>query len=116
MEPAGQRHDPVMRSAIAEEVRALMGRRRVTQEKLAAAIGMSQPSLSKRLFGVVPWTIDDLEAIADYFGVKITDLLPIIRWNMQGAGPDPFLTSLPMPSGQLEIPYPATDRVLVPVP
>ncbi|MDD7687550.1 MAG: helix-turn-helix transcriptional regulator [Actinomycetaceae bacterium] len=40
----------------------------VTQPRLAAALGIRQSMLSKRLHGVTRWTIDDLEAL-DALGV-----------------------------------------------
>lgn len=64
-----------LKDAIAGEVLALMGRHRVSQQKLGRIIGMSQPTLSKRLGGIVPWSIDELEAVAAHFDVSIGSLL-----------------------------------------
>lgn len=67
------------REHVAAEVRALMGRgrghRRVSQAKLAADLHMAQASLSRRLTGEVPFDIDELAAIARYFGVPLASLL-----------------------------------------
>ena len=62
------------REAVAEEVRALMGRRRVSGTRLAKALGMSQSALSRRLNGEHPFDIDELFAVAEHFGVAITAL------------------------------------------
>ena len=61
--------------ATAEEVRALMARRRVSQEVLATVIGVTQTQVSKRLRGRIPFDVDEIELIADYFQVDPRDLL-----------------------------------------
>lgn len=61
---------------IAEEIRALMGRRRVSQKQLGEFLGYTQGTMSKRLNGSKSWTIDELDAIAGYFSVGLADLLP----------------------------------------
>lgn len=64
------------REIIAANIRALMGRHRCSQEKLAKeALGKKQPAISKRLSGEVAFDIDELLAIADYFNVEVTVLL-----------------------------------------
>lgn len=62
------------RAAVSGEVRALMGRYSVTQTVLAPALGMSQSALSERLTGTVPWTVDDLARVADYFDVDVAEI------------------------------------------
>lgn len=61
---------------VAGEVRAAMGRNRTSQSVLAPAIGLSQAALSRRLRGEVEFTVTELSAIAGYFGIPLTDLLP----------------------------------------
>lgn len=63
------------REAVASEVRALMGRRRVSQTRLAGVLDMSQQSLSRRLTGEQPFNIDELFTLARYFNVEVTQLL-----------------------------------------
>lgn len=63
------------REAIASEVRALMGRHRVSQTGLAAVLGMSQSALSRRLNAEQPFDADELLAIARFFKVNVTQLL-----------------------------------------
>jgi len=63
-----------VRRTVAEEVRVLLTRRAITQKVLAAEIGMGQPQMSRRLKGHVPFDVDELEAIAAFFDVPITDL------------------------------------------
>lgn len=47
----------------------------LSQKELADAIGMSQPALSRRLAGEVPWNVPELERVAKRFGVDTSDLL-----------------------------------------
>lgn len=63
------------REAVASEVRALMGRQRVSQTRLAKVLDMSQQSLSRRLTGEQPFNIDELFQLADHFHVEVTALL-----------------------------------------
>jgi transcriptional regulator with XRE-family HTH domain len=62
--------------AVAEEVRALLARRRISGVQLAKQIGKSQPYFSRRLNGAVSFDLDDLEAIAKVLEINVTDLIP----------------------------------------
>jgi len=62
------------REAIASEVRALMGRQRVSQARLATALSMSQSALSRRLTGDQAFDTDDLFALAEFFKLEVTAL------------------------------------------
>jgi transcriptional regulator with XRE-family HTH domain len=53
-------------AAVAEELRALMSRRRVTQAELVRQFGYNQSWLSKRMNGSVPWDTWDLVNVCDY--------------------------------------------------
>ena len=64
-----------LQETIAEEIRVLMARRRITQGDLAELLGVSRPTLSSRMNGRVPWTVDELEALANYFDMPITALI-----------------------------------------
>lgn len=61
--------------AIAAELRAERGRRRVPQTKLAAAIGRNQSYVSTRLNGHGALTIDELVVICDALGIRADELL-----------------------------------------
>ena len=63
------------RELVAEEARALMARRRVSQTDLAAATSTTQPYWSRRLTGAVALDVDDLAALAAFLDVPVTDLL-----------------------------------------
>ena len=59
---------------IASSIDALLDIRGGKQTDLAAAVGMKQPALSKRLGGQVAWKHDELHRLAGAFGVPITML------------------------------------------
>lgn len=60
-------------TAIAAEIRALMGKRGVTQQQLAAAMSKSQSYVSRRLTLVPdqPFDVDDLDAAAKLLGTTL---------------------------------------------
>ncbi len=66
--------ETVLRELIAAEVRALMGRRRVSGAELARTIGVPQASLQRRLSGRYPFDVETLAKIADAFGVPLHSL------------------------------------------
>ena len=67
------------REAVAAEIRALLGRRRIRQSQLARGVGMSTTALSRRLAGVHPFDIDELQRIASYLGVPVTALVEDVK-------------------------------------
>ena len=67
------------RSTIAGNFRALAGRKRASQTEIAAAMGRSQPYVSRRMNGEVPMDTDDLLFFARYFGVDLAELLEDVR-------------------------------------
>lgn len=65
-----------LRELVAEEIRALLARRRMNGVQLALRIGRSQSYVSRRLTGETAFDTDDLERIAEVLGVNIIDLMP----------------------------------------
>lgn len=61
--------------AFAAEVRAAMGRHRFSGNALAAATGMSQNYVAKRLRDEAPFTLNDIEKICDALGENFIDLV-----------------------------------------
>lgn len=57
-------------------IKAEMARRGVKQAALAAALGLSQPQVSARLRGVVPFNVNELLAVAAFLDVPVATLLP----------------------------------------
>ena len=65
-----------MRELVAEELRVLLARRRMSASELGRRIGVTQPYISRRLTGEIAFDLDDLQRIADAMEVTIADLLP----------------------------------------
>jgi transcriptional regulator with XRE-family HTH domain len=59
---------------VAAEVRALMGRNRMTTRGLAKMLDVSEATASRRVNGLKPFTVTELFEIAEHFDVPITDL------------------------------------------
>ena len=71
-------HSAPLKERVAEEIRALAARYKsegVNQTALASVIGVSQSQISKRLRGKTPFTLTELELIAEFFGVDAAELL-----------------------------------------
>lgn len=64
---------------VAEEIRAVMARKRLTQTALAALIDMPVYSLARRLKNETAITVDELAAIAAALDVPVGQLLPAER-------------------------------------
>jgi len=90
-----EEEDP--RQAVATEVRVLMARHRINQKQLAEAVGIKQPSLSRRLSGEIAFDIDELAAIARHFGVALSDLVARSRCFSLIAGDGPEVGQLSLP-------------------
>jgi transcriptional regulator with XRE-family HTH domain len=66
---------PSLRDRVAEEVRATLGRRRMSGAELARQLGRSQTFVQKRLDGRQAFDVDDIEAVARILGVDPHQLL-----------------------------------------
>lgn len=88
--------DPTaIRERISAEVRAHLARRRLHQSDLVAILGVNQGQISKRLRGHIPWTVDEVEALAEFFDVDVRDLVsPAGRIRSSGCT-----------TGQLALPF-----------
>ena len=64
-----------MNVRLAQELNSLRGRYRMSQAQLGNVIGVTQSQMSKRLKGVVPFTLDEIEALAAFFGMAPLELL-----------------------------------------
>jgi transcriptional regulator with XRE-family HTH domain len=53
-----------------------MARKRISQTAAARALGISQSSMSRRLVGLSPFTVDDLYVLARLFGIDAAELIP----------------------------------------
>lgn len=61
---------------VAEEIRVVMTRRRISGRHLASALGVSQTWVSSRLAGGTPIDLNDLQRIAGALNTPVAALLP----------------------------------------
>lgn len=66
-----RRGDVPLQDIVAGEVRAYLARRRVSARQAAAALGWSQPYLSRRLNSATPFDVADLEALGILLDVPV---------------------------------------------
>lgn len=60
---------------VAAEIRAELARRNISRTDAAAALGISRNLLWQRLRGESPFTVDELEAMAELIGVPVSTFL-----------------------------------------
>lgn len=60
---------------VAANVRAELARKGITQTDLAAKLAKSQPFVSRRLSGLVPFNVAELAAIASVLDITVADLV-----------------------------------------
>jgi transcriptional regulator with XRE-family HTH domain len=78
---------------VAEEIRALLARRRLTATDLARLTGMTQRSIARRVSGEKVIDIDDLARIAAALDCQIADLLPTDLADRQPVAATPIRRS-----------------------
>lgn len=61
---------------VASTIRAEMARRRIDQGVVARRLGVSRPSVSRRLSGTTELTVSELVEVADLLGVAPAELIP----------------------------------------
>lgn len=66
---------PPLRERAAAEVRAWMGRTRMSQRDLAELLGVSQTQVSARMRGQMEFSLTELEMLADAWGIDVLELL-----------------------------------------
>lgn len=66
----------ILTTTVASSIRAEMARRDITQQQLAALIGMSQQSLSRRLRGEFPFNTAELNRVGEALDVPAATFLP----------------------------------------
>ena len=75
METAPERRTATLSELVAEEVRAQMGRKRMSQAQLARGVGKTEMWVSLRLRGKQAIDLNDLMAIATVLGVDASELV-----------------------------------------
>lgn len=61
---------------VAEEIRALLARRRIRQSQLARGLGVSEQWVSVRLMGKQEIGFNEAQRIADFLEVDVMDFMP----------------------------------------
>ena len=69
------RERSISNDAAIANIGAEMGRRRITQKRLAQLLGMSQAAISDRQRGHTPWSLAELDRVAGLFGLPASDLV-----------------------------------------
>lgn len=64
---------------VGKQVHNLLWDKRIPQKSLAEHLGISESTLSKKLRGDRPWTIEELLTAAKFLDAPIGDLLPTTR-------------------------------------
>lgn len=59
---------------VADNIRAELARRRVSQAELAVLLGLTRQSISRRLNGEVPFRDGEVNRIADHLSVDVATL------------------------------------------
>ena len=65
-----------------------MAARKLNQQQIADALGISRPAVSQKLSGKHVWTLDDIEKVSDFLHVKPETLL------VAGHGFEPWTSGL----------------------
>lgn len=60
---------------VAANVRAQLARQNRTRRELAAALGVDEHRIGKRVRGLVPFSVDDIVQVARFLGVTVEDLV-----------------------------------------
>lgn len=74
-------------SSIVDAVRAEMGSQKKKLNELVAPLGRSWPTVSSRLNGHTPFTLDEIATIADFLGVTVEYLHESARLRERAIGP-----------------------------
>jgi transcriptional regulator with XRE-family HTH domain len=72
--PTKQPESGALARAVSAEVRAAMGRHRVSGMQLAGLTGMSQNYIAKRLRDEAPFTVNDIENISNALSEDVAQL------------------------------------------
>jgi len=72
---------------VVRNVRHLKDDFRLNQTQLAAVIDITQTQMSRRLHGAVPFSLEEVERLADYFGVTAGALLGYEEMPLNPRGP-----------------------------
>jgi len=69
---------------IAGRIRGIMAEHLIPANRVAAAIGLTQPTFSRRYTGEVDWSVDELVKLAKAFGMTFAELCSVIEPDVTG--------------------------------
>jgi transcriptional regulator with XRE-family HTH domain len=88
--PARTKHqDPELQTAIAAAVRGELAKAGRTGLTAAEALGMSQPAISRRTRGEVPFLAHEMARLAAWLDIPIARLFDAAVTQCGSGGPDP---------------------------
>lgn len=70
----GDNMDVVEKTIIFPNLRAEKARRGDTLETLGALLGLSPPSVARRLSGQIAWSIDEIDTLCNYYNMPYENL------------------------------------------
>ena len=70
---------PLRRSRVAAEVRAEIARQQKSKASVAQAAGISPDSLRRRLDGVYPFYVEEIDAICFFLGIPLGEFMARAR-------------------------------------
>lgn len=62
-------------TAVTRAIEAELAAAHVTKNQLADSLGIARSNLLRRFNGEVPWTVDEVEAVATVTGISFWDLM-----------------------------------------
>lgn len=86
---------PTRSSNVTAVVAIFLGVIRAKQKALCEPLGLSESQVSRKMKSGV-WTVDDVDRLAVFFGVAVSDFFEdpeVIRSRMLGSSPLPWITA-----------------------
>jgi len=87
-----------LNALVGERVHQVMWRQRVTQTELAAALGVDQAAVNRRLRGKTSWKLHEVFKAAEVLGVEVGELFPNLSPARKEANAE---SKCSLPLGQL---------------
>ena len=101
-----QTHEAQPDRQVSENIALTMHRARIKERQLAAAVGISQATLNRRVRGEQPWMLWEVQAIADFLSLTLqeitTDLPSYEEWRARrDSNPKPSVLEFGRPNLRL---------------
>lgn len=76
-----------VQARVRTSVKGLLALAGLQQKDLAAPLGTTPNNISAKLVGRNKFSLEEIEMLAEFFGVDVVDLLDPDRWRPKGGGP-----------------------------